>query len=210
MIAFVDPPPPSTHRPGLDPRLEAICLKAMAKKPDDRYASMDEFAGALQAWLEEKPVSPTPKCGSLPPLSADSQIGSLLTHSKGAKDGRRSIRTWIAAGSFVAILFGIIIYVATDKGRIKIEVSDPKAVVLVDGQRVRIEGMGDTITLWTGEHEMSVKRGDGEFETRKFMIRRGDNPALSVEFKPIPHREIPPRQTDRFCSTDLDRRDTRD
>jgi serine/threonine protein kinase len=53
MIAFVDPPPPSTHRPDLDPRLEAICLKAMAKKPDDRHASMDEFAAALKSWLDE-------------------------------------------------------------------------------------------------------------------------------------------------------------
>ena len=38
-----EPAPPSTHRPGLDPRLEAICLKAMAKRPQDRHASMAEL-----------------------------------------------------------------------------------------------------------------------------------------------------------------------
>jgi serine/threonine protein kinase len=31
------PEPPSAHRPDLDPRLEVICLKALAKQPQDRY-----------------------------------------------------------------------------------------------------------------------------------------------------------------------------
>ena len=44
------PPRPTARRS--TPALEAICLKAMAKKPEDRHASMDEFAAGLQAWLE--------------------------------------------------------------------------------------------------------------------------------------------------------------
>jgi formylglycine-generating enzyme required for sulfatase activity len=56
MISFVEPAPPSTLRPGLDPRLEAICLKAMAKKPDNRHASMAEFARALATFLAEEVV----------------------------------------------------------------------------------------------------------------------------------------------------------
>ena len=46
-----EPPPPSEHRAGLAPALEAICLKAMAKKPDDRYASMSVFAAAVSTFL---------------------------------------------------------------------------------------------------------------------------------------------------------------
>jgi serine/threonine protein kinase len=53
MILTIEPAPPSTHVPGLDPVLEAICLKAMARKPEDRYASMDDLARALKAWLDE-------------------------------------------------------------------------------------------------------------------------------------------------------------
>jgi serine/threonine protein kinase len=41
------PPPPSTHIPTLDPEIETICLKAMARSVADRYASMGEFAEAL-------------------------------------------------------------------------------------------------------------------------------------------------------------------
>ncbi len=44
-----DPEKPSRVRPGLDPRLEAACLKAMARDPASRFASMDEFAAALRS-----------------------------------------------------------------------------------------------------------------------------------------------------------------
>jgi formylglycine-generating enzyme required for sulfatase activity/serine/threonine protein kinase len=42
--------PPSARRPGLDANLEAICLKAMAKKPADRFADGEAMAAALRAW----------------------------------------------------------------------------------------------------------------------------------------------------------------
>jgi formylglycine-generating enzyme required for sulfatase activity len=42
--------PPSARRPGLDAGLEAICLKAMAKTPTDRFADCEAMAAALRAW----------------------------------------------------------------------------------------------------------------------------------------------------------------
>jgi serine/threonine protein kinase len=44
------PPPPSSFRGDVDEQLEAICLKAMAKLPADRYQSMADFVAALDAW----------------------------------------------------------------------------------------------------------------------------------------------------------------
>jgi hypothetical protein len=45
---LVDPPErPSNLVGNLDPRLEAACLRALAKNPAQRYASMAEFAAAL-------------------------------------------------------------------------------------------------------------------------------------------------------------------
>ncbi|HEX5272567.1 MAG TPA: protein kinase, partial [Gemmataceae bacterium] len=44
------PPPPSQWREDLDPALEEICLKAMAKRPEERYASCRDFADALRRW----------------------------------------------------------------------------------------------------------------------------------------------------------------
>ncbi len=48
--------PPSRHRAGLPPDLEAVCLKALARHPDDRYASADALADDLQRWRAGTPV----------------------------------------------------------------------------------------------------------------------------------------------------------
>jgi serine/threonine protein kinase len=50
-IVFAEPAPPSKHRPDVDPLIEAICLRAMAKKVEDRYASMRELALAVERFL---------------------------------------------------------------------------------------------------------------------------------------------------------------
>ncbi len=50
LIVHKEAAPPSERRPGLDARLEAICLKAMAKKPEDRFDSGEAMAAALRAW----------------------------------------------------------------------------------------------------------------------------------------------------------------
>jgi serine/threonine protein kinase len=56
-ILYKDPLPPSAHRPDLDPRLESICLRAIAKKNEDRYATMDELAAVLLRYLRGQPAS---------------------------------------------------------------------------------------------------------------------------------------------------------
>ncbi len=38
------------------PALEAICLKAMARKPDDRYASPMDLAEDVERWSAGAPV----------------------------------------------------------------------------------------------------------------------------------------------------------
>lgn len=43
--------PPSRHR-ACPPELEAICLKAMAYQPEERYAAAADMQRALDAWLE--------------------------------------------------------------------------------------------------------------------------------------------------------------
>ena len=53
-ILMSEPLPPSQHRPDVDLRLAAICLKAMAKKITDRYASMQEMADALAGFLRDE------------------------------------------------------------------------------------------------------------------------------------------------------------
>ena len=58
-ILTESPLPPSTHRSDLDPALDAICLKAMARTVGDRYTSMAELAAALTGFLQSPSASPT-------------------------------------------------------------------------------------------------------------------------------------------------------
>lgn len=46
------PVPPSQHRPQIDQPLSDLCLKAIAKSPADRFASMAEFAKVLSSHLK--------------------------------------------------------------------------------------------------------------------------------------------------------------
>jgi serine/threonine-protein kinase len=49
------PPPPSSRREDLDPRVEAVILKAMRKRPENRYASMDAFIEDLERLGGDRP-----------------------------------------------------------------------------------------------------------------------------------------------------------
>lgn len=53
------PERPRKINPGISPQVEAVVLKAIAKKPEDRYQSMKEFRVALEALLVSK-LSKTP------------------------------------------------------------------------------------------------------------------------------------------------------
>jgi tetratricopeptide (TPR) repeat protein/tRNA A-37 threonylcarbamoyl transferase component Bud32 len=50
-------PPPRQVKPDVPRALEAICLKAMALEPGNRYASTKELADDIEHWLADEPVS---------------------------------------------------------------------------------------------------------------------------------------------------------
>jgi eukaryotic-like serine/threonine-protein kinase len=52
-----DFPPPRSLDPTLDRALEAVCLKAMAVKPEDRYESPRALADDVERWAADEPVS---------------------------------------------------------------------------------------------------------------------------------------------------------
>ena len=56
-----DPDPPGRSRPGVDPGLEAICLRCLARDPAARFPSMHELSDALAAWRPRRPSRPAPR-----------------------------------------------------------------------------------------------------------------------------------------------------
>ena len=74
-VMLKEPPLPSSLRPGLDPRLDVICRKMMAKRPQDRFASMIEVEKELAAWLNTAP-KPTRSASEAtpPPVNSEASL----------------------------------------------------------------------------------------------------------------------------------------
>lgn len=74
-------PPPREVARGVPPALEAICLKAMAHAPSDRYATAAELARDVERWLDDEPTVAYPE-----PIAA--RVGrSLRRHRTAAVGG---------------------------------------------------------------------------------------------------------------------------
>ncbi len=58
LAAVLHGPPPTVASiaPTADPDLVAVCEKAMSREIDGRYATMEELASDLQAWIDRRPI----------------------------------------------------------------------------------------------------------------------------------------------------------
>jgi serine/threonine protein kinase len=106
-----EPKPPHELVPGVDPKLEAICLRAMAKKPEERYASAREMRAALateSAPLRSNPppplVPPTPAKLLLVPSESTSTPGMAAPASTAPMPEREREREREPRGSAMATL----------------------------------------------------------------------------------------------------------
>ncbi len=80
-------PPPRARDSAIDPALDAVCLKAMSLKPEDRYDSCRSLADDVERWAADEPVSAWRE-----PLPA--RAGRWL----------RRHRTWVIAASSAAVV----------------------------------------------------------------------------------------------------------
>ena len=92
-----EPPPPSKFRSDVAPDLEAICLKAMAKKIEDRYASMNDMATALLEHLRGKTQTADPLSATVATAKALPETPTIVAaetmkqgNNVAAPDGPRS------------------------------------------------------------------------------------------------------------------------
>jgi serine/threonine protein kinase len=82
-VGSCDPPVPSLRRPGLDPRLDTICLQALARNPADRWPSMRALADALADWLASPPRSAGAAATETVPPAASGAAGGLVLRVEG-------------------------------------------------------------------------------------------------------------------------------
>ena len=56
-----DFPRPRAVNRTIDPAMEAVCLKAMALKPEDRYPTATAMSEDVEHWLADEPVAAYPQ-----------------------------------------------------------------------------------------------------------------------------------------------------
>jgi predicted Ser/Thr protein kinase len=182
------PTPPSHHRPDLNPRLEAACLKALSKNRSDRHASMKDFAAPLKDYLDSGPPPGAPvHPESLNPIS----VGGRDVRGPLASPRRNPLLIMLAVGgaAFLALAVGVVLLMArpkgaapTEMGAVRIQLDDPHAevAVRVDDERIERAALREPLRLRTGEHQLLVKGEDFRTVRQSFAVAPGDNPILRV------------------------------
>ena len=177
--------------------LAAVIERMMAKSPDDRFATPAEVAAAMAPFAAgcdlarvsaeaaaaakvaetlERAVAITDSdphdVHGIPPLPLVEGRGE---GGLAASPPRR--RRWLAlaaGGAAAAIFFGIVFLVSTGEGTVKLEFADAEAAqqctVSVDGNEILIEKLGEPIKLRPGRHQLRIRHGDLEIETREFDV----------------------------------------
>jgi serine/threonine protein kinase len=109
------PDPPSVHNPEIPPALDAIVMKALAKKVEDRYSSAAEMESDIQRYLDGQPVdAPTavipPPAAALPPEDATS-IFAPAADDEDDEEEQRSRWPLVLVGLLaLALLLGGIVW----------------------------------------------------------------------------------------------------
>ena len=223
MIKHVNDPlePPTARRPGLPPGLDGICLKAMAKSPDERYQSMDELADAVRALAEELGLPEA----TIPMLPAGEGTGLRSTPSaRGSGSGRQDPeargKLWLLAAAAVAVT-GLVVTLllgtrsepapgaepqrpaaasapapaAQQGGAIDLllETTPPGAEVRAGDERLGVTPVTVRLARGTGELELTFSLDGYEAETRAVVPDRAQALVLELRKKERPRPKRPKR-----------------
>lgn len=110
-IVLDEPESPSSIRKRVDQKLEQICMKALQKKPEDRFDSMTEFANQLTRFLRERPsaIESNTTAPNESLLESSKAVAAKTEHSKDLADeqqtsnGKRLIWTVATAAACLGV-----------------------------------------------------------------------------------------------------------
>ncbi len=165
---------PSQLRKDTDRNLESILLKAIARDPNDRFASAKLMSQALQAYLDNDLKT----------------VRDLVQVSPDRKKPSMTFR-WVAAALFGFLVLGVVFVIQTKDGEFVLTTDDPAiAARIAESGGITVENRL-TKTEYTlrigknrlpnGDYDLIVSSPDGlELSTTQFQLKRLDGKALAT------------------------------
>ncbi|MCA1593552.1 MAG: tetratricopeptide repeat protein [Acidobacteria bacterium] len=96
-VLHINPPPPSQFNPRVTPELDRVTLKALAKKPEERYQKADEMAAELESARAKLSTSDTTRTRRLATQAGAMRSSALMTLSDTLRRPRLSPLAFLAA-----------------------------------------------------------------------------------------------------------------
>jgi hypothetical protein len=90
----------------------------------------------------------------------------------------------IAMGVAGTLLLGVILYVETDEGIVRVTIDVPRAVVVVDGREIHVDTPETRLTLRRGMHRIEARRGDGITVGQTIEVGRRSDVPVRLGFPP--------------------------
>jgi beta-lactam-binding protein with PASTA domain/predicted Ser/Thr protein kinase len=81
-----NPEPPSAYNPELTPELDAILMKSLAKRVEDRYQSAAEMQADIQRYLDGRPIDAPTRVAPAPLAAPAGEPTSIFTAPQPAQD----------------------------------------------------------------------------------------------------------------------------
>jgi len=99
----------------------------------------------------------------------------------GLFSGRLALVLTLAfVGVIGLVIAGVTIYVKTGKGTLKITLHDKTVRLSLDGEALKIQNLGEPLTVRATDHELIVERDGLETKTKRFTLKRGETLAIEV------------------------------
>jgi formylglycine-generating enzyme required for sulfatase activity/serine/threonine protein kinase/Leucine-rich repeat (LRR) protein len=183
-VATESPKPPHELDPALPPALSELILNLLAKVPAERPSSAQVVVESLDRLAREQEVWPTPEELR---AKARQKVDVDKPETRGQRSGwnRRAWGGAMAVAVAAFVIGGIVIFWETPHGMVRMESDDPTVQIVIDKDGPTLKFADKKpITLRAGEHGILVKRGDFTFETKSFLVKKGQTVTLNVKLLP--------------------------
>lgn len=148
------PERPSHHRNDIDPRIEEVCMRMIAKDPADRFGNLEEVINQLDAKSPSEPKTEVAPAG--PPEH---------------EHGWRSAVVAIGTIGLLALL-STVVFFTTQYGDVRVKVigNDPGIEIKFDGKELKV---GETSHHRSGKRPLAIRLGDQR-------LKIGENIPISI------------------------------